>query len=115
MDEEHETVRTSRQVPVWSGKGVVDGGEALLSVQHDVLGVAVLVETVNLFARERLEVFLLPLPQQQATDVVIEENRPHQVADVPRLPFKFTLKVGNHEAPFLEASYKGSQADVIGL
>src|SRR6188768_1442508 len=64
---------------------------------------------------ERVKVLLLSLPEQKAPDVVVEEDRTHEVANVPGLPFKLTLKVRNNKPSLLEPCDDRVQADMIRL
>ena len=115
-DEVEVTLLASRQLLVRRYKGVVHGSEPLLPVQHDVLAVAVTPGiSVNVLAGKRVEVLLLALPQQQAADVVVEENRAHQVTDVPRFPFELALKIRDDETTFFQPGDQGVQADVVGF
>ena len=98
MDEVEEAVGAVWEWDVRREEGVVDRREALLAVEDDVLGLSVALVAVNRLAGERREVLRLPLPQQQAADVVVEEDRSHQLADIPRLPFELALEIGNDEA-----------------
>ena len=77
MYEEQKSVRSIWQVPIRGDESIVDGCQSLLSIEDDVFGVAISVVAVNLFACQSIKVFLLPFPQQQAADVVVEENRSH--------------------------------------
>ena len=54
-----------------------------------------------------------PFQSSKAPDVVIEKNRPHQFADIPRLPFKLALKVRDHKTPFAKPVHERVQTDVI--
>ena len=70
---------------------------------------------VDRFARQSVEVLALSLPEQQAADVIVEEDRPHEVADVPWLPLKLALKVGDDEAALFEPADQRGEADVVRL
>lgn len=70
---------------------------------------------VEPLAREFSYVFVRAPPQQQATNVVVEENGTHQLADVPRLSFELALEIGHDEAAFLHAAEQRVQADMVRL
>src|SRR5690606_13874079 len=70
-------------------------------------------EAVDRFAREGIEIILLALPQQETADEVVEEDRPHQLADVPRFPFEFPLKVRDHESPLAKPVHEDGQTHMI--
>ncbi|MBV6417454.1 MAG: hypothetical protein CMLOHMNK_02154 [Steroidobacteraceae bacterium] len=96
-------------------EGVVHGRQPLLAVQHDVGGVRLAIEAIQGLAGQRGEVLRLALPQQQAPDVVVEEDRSQQFADVPGLPFELPLEVGDHIAALAQAADQRGQADMVGL
>jgi len=116
LDEEDEAVGTVGSWNVGRHERVVHGGQTLLAVEDDVLTLTVSTcIAVDRLAGEGFEILLLPLPEQHASDVVIEEEGPHQVADVLRSPLELTLEVRDHEAAFFEVTKKGPKAAVIGL
>ena len=91
------------------------GGQPLLAVENNVGRVGIALETVDRFARQRLEVRRRGLPEKKAPDVVIAEDRTHELVDVPGLPLELALKIGNHVAAFAEAVDQGREAHAIRL
>jgi hypothetical protein len=71
------------------------------------------VKTIDDLARQGVEVLFLPLPQEKAADVVVQEDGSHQILDIPRQPHKFALEVGNHKATLLQAANQGIQTHMI--
>ena len=116
LDEVEVPVRAIRSRHFRGDECVVHRGEPLLTVEDDVLGAAIgAVEAVDRLAGESAEVLRLALPEQEAADVVVEEDRPHEVADVPWLPLELALEVGDDEPAILEPSDQSTEADVVRL
>ena len=42
-------------------------------------------------------------------------HRASKLADVPRLPFKLALKIGNHKATLAKSIHEDHEADVVRL
>jgi len=92
----------------------VHGRQTLLTVQNDVLRPAgILFVGINGLTGQGPEIFILTLPEQQAADVIIQKDGPHQCADVPGLPFKIPLEVGDHILSFANTAYQGGEAYVV--
>ena len=90
----------SRQRDIGRQKCVVHGRESLLSVQDDVFRLCRAFVAVDWLTGQRREVLLLSGPEQQAANVIVEEYRAHQIANVPWFPLELALKVGDDKAPF---------------
>src|SRR5690606_16143233 len=94
---------------------VVDRGQTLLAIEDDVLAMGDVGAPVYRLTGERFEVLPLSLPEKEASDVVVEEDGLHELANVPRPPLKVPLEVWNYEAPLAQEAEENVQADVIGL
>jgi hypothetical protein len=108
-------VRAARRGDVRSKECVVHRGEPLLAVQHNVLRPAIAAVSVDRLAGERFEVLPLTLPEEQTSNVVVEEDRAHKLTDVPRLPFELALEIWDDEAAFFEPVNQCVEADMVRL
>ena len=70
-------------------------------------------EPIDCFSRQLVIVLLLALPEKKTPDIVVQEDRPHQVFDVPRPPLEFTLEVADHETAILETTNQLVKTDMI--
>src|ERR1019366_6899531 len=114
-DKIKEAIGATRRWHIRRHERLVHRCEPLLSVQHDVFGSALSLEAINGLTGEGLEVVLFAFPKQQATDEIVKEDRAHELADIPRLPFKLALEIGNDETTLAKSVYEDHETDVIRL
>src|SRR5690606_5788688 len=96
-------------------KGVMHRGQALLAVEHDAVRPRRALETVNRLTREGGKRLLLASPEQQAANVVVQEDRPYEIANIPGVPLELALEVGDDVPAFTQPTYQRSQIGVIGV
>ena len=115
-DEIEEAIGAFGRWGVRRHESVVHCREPLLTIENDVFrrtgAVAV---GVNLFAGQRIEIFPFSLPQEQTPDVVIEKDRSHECANIPRFPLEFALEVWDDKPSFPQAIDQGGEAYMIWL
>ena len=103
LDVEEVPIGTTRVGFVGSYEGVVERREPLLSVEDDVRWLAARGHAVDRLTRQGLKVLGTLCPKQESADVVVEEDRPHEVPDVRWEPLDLTLEVGDDELTVFEA------------
>ena len=121
----HEPVHTnevdgpvcaSTQRNVWRVKSVVQRGQALLAIEHNVLPVLLsALEAVNRLTRESIEIPLLPLPKQQTPDMEVQHDGAQELPDIRWPPLELPLKVRDDVAALPQTGDQGVENDLTRL